>query len=126
MLEYTQMLEQAQGTIHMLQEPRLVKLASIASSSTTTSRRTSLVSFYDDDENSSIVSSSTTKETHYNIANRKASSSSSSNYIQSPPLGPQSTSSSMFKPQQGLRMLFDNHAGNPIGLGSLAQQRKKN
>jgi acid phosphatase class B len=118
MLEYTQMLEQAQGTIHMLQEPRLVKLASLASSSTTTSRRTSLVSFYDDDD--SVVS---TKETHYN--NRKASSSTSSNYIQSPPLGPQSTSSSMFKPQQGLRMLFDNHTGNSIGLGSLAQPRKK-
>lgn len=124
------MLEQAQGTIHMLQEPRLVKLASIASSSTATSRRTSLVSFYDDDENASVVSSATIKETHYN--NRKASSSSSVNYIQSPPLGPQSTNSSMFKPQQGLRMLFDNHAGSSVGLGSLApppsppQQRKIN
>lgn len=117
MFEYTQMLEQAQGTIHMLQEPRLVKLASIASSSTSTSRRTSIISFYDDD-NSSIVSSSTTKESHLNISTRKTGSS----YVQSPPLGPQSTSS-ILKPQQGLRMLFDSHGGNHIGLSSIAQKK---
>ncbi|EPB84446.1 hypothetical protein HMPREF1544_08810 [Mucor circinelloides 1006PhL] len=118
MFEYTQMLEQAQGTIHMLQEPRLVKLASVASSSTTTSRRTSIISFYDDD-NSSIVSSSTTKESHLNTtATRKVGST----YIQSPPLGPQSTAS-ILKPQQGLRMLFDSHGGNQLGLSSLAHKK---
>lgn len=98
MFEYTQMLEQAQGTIHMLQEPRLVK----SSSSTSTSRRNSIISFYntDDDDMGSMVSTSSTKR---------------SNYIQSPPLGPQST---LLKPQQGLRMLFDNHNG----LSSLAKK----
>ncbi|KAI8095945.1 hypothetical protein BDF21DRAFT_470870 [Thamnidium elegans] len=98
MFEYTQMLEQAQGTIHMLQEPRLVK--STTSSSTSTSRRNSVMSFYNtDDDDLSVVSSSTKR----------------SNYIQSPPLGPQST---LLKPQQGLRMLFDNHGG----LSSLAKK----
>ena len=121
MFEYTQMLEQAQGTIHMLQEPRLVKLASVASSSSsTTSRRTSIISFYDDD-NSSIVSSSTTKESHLNTTMaRKAAA--GSTYIQSPPLGPQSTAS-ILKPQQGLRMLFDSHGGNQLGLSSIAHKK---
>ncbi|KAF1805124.1 hypothetical protein V8B55DRAFT_1494320 [Mucor lusitanicus] len=120
MFEYTQMLEQAQGTIHMLQEPRLVKLASVASSSSsTTSRRTSIISFYDDD-NSSIVSSSTTKESHLNTTTARKPA--GSTYIQSPPLGPQSTAS-ILKPQQGLRMLFDSHGGNQLGLSSIAHKK---
>ncbi|GAA5796501.1 hypothetical protein HPULCUR_001873 [Helicostylum pulchrum] len=99
MFEYTQMLEQAQGTIHMLQEPRLVK-STTSSSSTSTSRRNSVMSFYNtDDDDLSVVSTGTKR----------------SNYIQSPPLGPQST---LLKPQQGLRMLFDNHGG----LSSLAKK----
>lgn len=104
MFEYTQMLEQAQGTIHMLQEPRLVK--STTSSSTSTSRRNSVISFYnteDDDDMSSLVSNSNKRP-----------------YVQSPPLGPQST---ILKPQQGLRMLFDSHAGNQlVGLSTLAKK----
>ncbi|KAI8639920.1 hypothetical protein BD408DRAFT_348979, partial [Parasitella parasitica] len=117
MFEYTQMLEQAQGTIHMLQEPRLVKRASIAPTTTSDSRRTSLVSFYDDD-NSSIVSNLTTKESHLNTTSRRTGST----YIQSPPLGPQS-SSPLLKPQQGLRMLFDSRGGNYAGLGSIAYKK---
>lgn len=104
MFEYTQMLEQAQGTIHMLQEPRLVK--STTSSSTNTSRRNSVLSFYntEDDDDASLVSNSNKR----------------SHYVQSPPLGPQSTS--ILKPQQGLRMLFDNHGGNQLGLNTLAKK----
>lgn len=105
MSEYTQMLEQAQGTIHMLQEPRLVK--STTSSSTNTSRRNSVISFYntEDDDDHSFVSNSNKRP-----------------YVQSPPLGPQSTA--ILKPQQGLRMLFDNHAGNQLGLSTLATTKK--
>ncbi|CAO3657093.1 unnamed protein product [Mucor hiemalis] len=119
MFEYTQMLEQAQGTIHMLQEPRLVKLSSsIASSSTSTSRRNSLVSFYDDDDDFHSVSTVTTNKKESFINNKRPSS----NYIQSPPLGPQSTSS-MLKPQEGLRMLFDNHGGRQLGLSSITTKK---
>ncbi|CEP15371.1 hypothetical protein [Parasitella parasitica] len=117
MYEYTQMLEQAQGTIHMLQEPRLVKRASITSTKTSNSRRASLISFYDDDS-SSTVSNLTAKESHLNTTSRRAGST----YIQSPPLGPQSTSPLM-KPQQGLRMLFDSRGGNYLGLGTIAHKK---
>jgi hypothetical protein len=119
MFEYTQMLEQAQGTIHMLQEPRLVKLSTSSSTNTSSlSRRNSILSFYnteDDDENDSI---STAIVTSSSLLNRR-----SSTYIQSPPLGPQITSpSGSLKPQQGLRMLFNSHDGNQLGLSSLARK----
>ncbi|KAI8967620.1 hypothetical protein BDF20DRAFT_900320 [Mycotypha africana] len=126
MNEYTQMLEQAQGTIHMLQEPRLVKLASIASSSseTTLSRRTSIIS---DGDFTSIISNSTdvAKESSQHdinsnqptiLANGRKQSSSS--YMQtSRPVSP------LIKPQQGLKMLFNNNSGDQLGLGSIAQRR---
>lgn len=121
MFEYTQMLEQAQGTIHMLQEPRLVKLnsSSIASSSTSTSRRNSLVSFYDDDDDFHSVSTTTTTTKKESFINNKRPT---SNYIQSPPLGPQSTNTTMLKPQEGLRMLFDSHGGRQLGLSSITKK----
>ena len=118
MFEYTQMLEQAQGTIHMLQEPRLVKLSSssVGSSSTNTSRRNSFISFYDDDDDFQSVSTVTTNRKESHTTTKR-----SSNYVQSPPLGPQSTSS-VLRPQQGLRMLFDSHSGGQIGLSSLSKK----
>lgn len=82
MKEYTHMLEQAQGTIHRLQEPR---------KSRSSSRRTSTASVTDDDDDST----STKKETHLITG-----------YIQSPPLGPQ-----QHKVQHGLRLLFPNQNG---------------
>ncbi|CAO3662627.1 unnamed protein product [Rhizopus microsporus] len=101
MQEYTHMLEQAQGTIHMLQEPRHIKMS--LSSTASSSRRTSTASFTEDDDEFA-----TRKETH--MTNRT--------YIQSPPLGPQQ--SSLFKPQQGLRMLLQSQGGS--GLGSLTRR----
>ncbi|KAI7891105.1 uncharacterized protein EV154DRAFT_509189 [Mucor mucedo] len=110
MFEYTQMLEQAQGTIHMLQEPRLVKSTTSSSTTTSTSRRNSVLSFYntEDDDDHSFVSQTNKRP-----------------YVQSPPLGPQSTTTAILKPQQGLRMLFDSHAGNQLGLSTLATTTKK-
>lgn len=131
MFEYTQMLEQAQGTIHMLQEPRIIKLNQNSSSTTfssnTLSRRTSLLSFYnteDDDNDSistSIITSTSTAGANTNSTIKRPTSS-TSNYIQSPPLGPQLLSPPL-KPQQGLRMLFDSHGGNSLGLSSLTRKK---
>ncbi|KAI8087813.1 uncharacterized protein B0P05DRAFT_532373 [Gilbertella persicaria] len=98
MQEYTHMLEQAQNTIHMLQEPHFVtKSPSVvfpSNESISTSRRTSVASLYDDD-NQSATSSSTITTIPKPLG---------CTYVQSPPLGPHFTS---FKPQQGIRMLFD-------------------
>jgi hypothetical protein len=122
------MLEQAQGTIHMLQEPRMIKTSL---STTSWSRRTSIGSasqlYTTDDDDASV--SSYRKESH--ITSRQPPPISSpppqfntnrrTSYIQSPPLGP--SHSSGVKPQQGLRMLFDSHGNRGgIGLSSLAKK----
>ncbi|KAI8880980.1 hypothetical protein K501DRAFT_9832 [Backusella circina FSU 941] len=116
--EYTQMLEQAQGTIHMLQEPRMIKTSL---STTTSSRRTSIGSasqlYTTDDDDVSVSSyrkeSHMTRQAPLNTGRRTS-------YVQSPPLGP----SPSVKPQQGLRMLFDGQGNRGgIGLGSLASRK---
>ncbi|KAI8981067.1 hypothetical protein BDB01DRAFT_836420 [Pilobolus umbonatus] len=112
MSEYTQMLEQAQGTIHMLQEPRLVKIMPSTSFTTSSSRRTSINSFYMTDDDESITSF-TRKESHITKPE-----SIRTNYIQSPKLLPQTTS--VIRPQQNLRMLFNNQ--KELGLGSIARK----
>ncbi|KAI8373491.1 hypothetical protein EDC96DRAFT_41314 [Choanephora cucurbitarum] len=98
MQEYTHMLEQAQSTIHMLQEPRFAPPPS--SSFSLLSRRSSHVSLLsdDDDDGHSTISSST----FTTIEKRPP-------YVQSPPLGPHMP---LFKSQQGIRMLFE-HALHP-------------
>ncbi|KAI8364227.1 hypothetical protein BD560DRAFT_403348 [Blakeslea trispora] len=77
--EYRQMLEQAQSTIHMLQEPRL--MPSIASSS-----RRSSVSLVEEDDNQSISSTFSIKRPPY---------------APSPPLGP------LLSKSQQNRLLFE-------------------